>query len=87
MESIKACKEFSDAPGSASAARQLKAALLWLKANNPYYANVEWREDAAAAWTVEDVEVGTTREADRDSSHAPPSQSHVFRPVDGARPE
>ena len=77
MEPIKACEEFSDAPGSASAALQLKAALLWLQANNPYYANVEWREDAAAASTVEDVQAGTTREADDDVSHVPPATPAV----------
>ena len=82
MESMTACQEFSDAPGSASAlfkvvVLKLKAAFLWLKANNPYYANVEWREDAAAAWTVEDVQVGTTREADDDVSHVPPATPAV----------
>ena len=73
----KACEEFSDALGSANAALQVKAAFLWLQANNPYYANVEWREDAAAAWTVEDVQVGATREADDDVWHVPPATPAV----------
>eukprot|EP00959_Pyramimonas_sp_CCMP1952_P464292 9486330-Pyramimonas_sp.AAC.1 len=51
---------------------KLKAAFLWLKANNPYSAEVEWRDDAADAWTGDEVEVGTTREADSDASHVPP---------------
>ena len=53
-------------------------AFLWLTANNSYYADVEWREEAAAAWTVEDVQVGTTREADDDASHAPPVAPACF---------
>ena len=57
---------------------KLKAAFLWLKANNPYYADVEWRDDAADAWADGDVEVGTTREADDDSSHAPPVTPTCF---------
>ena len=28
---------------------ETKAAFLWLKANNPYYAGVEWRDEAAEA--------------------------------------
>ena len=30
--------------------KKLRAAFAWLKEHNPYYFNVEWREDAAAAW-------------------------------------
>ena len=51
--------------------RKRKAAFLWLKSNNLYYANVEWRDDAADAWTGDNVEVGRTREADSDSFHVP----------------
>ena len=57
---------------------KLKSAFLWLKANNPYYADVEWRDDAAVAWAAEDVQVGTAREADDDSSHAPPVTPACF---------
>ena len=57
---------------------KLKAAFLWLKANNPYYAEVEWRDDAAEAWAGDDVEVGTTREADSDASHVPPVTPTCF---------
>ena len=59
-------------------ATKLKAAFLLLKANNPYYADVEWRDDAAEAWTGDDVEVGSTREADIDSSHVPPVTPTCF---------
>ena len=58
--------------------RKLKAAFLWLKANNPYYANVEWRDDAAGAWAGDDVQVGTTREADDDSAQVPPVTPTCF---------
>ncbi|CAK0838817.1 unnamed protein product [Prorocentrum cordatum] len=57
---------------------KLKAAFLWLKANNPYSAEVEWRDDAADAWTGDEVEVGTTREADSDASHVPPVTPTCF---------
>ena len=50
---------------------KLKSAFPWPKANNPYYADVEWRDDAAAAWAADDVQVGAAREADGDSSHFP----------------
>ena len=50
---------------------KLKSAFLWLKANNPYYAGVEWRDDAAAVWAADGVQVGAVREADGDSSHFP----------------
>ena len=43
--------------------RKLKLAFDWLKQHNPYYYHVEWREDAAAAWEADDVEIGVTREA------------------------
>ena len=57
---------------------KLKSAFLWLKANKPYYADVEWRDDAAVAWAAEDAQAGTTREADDDSSHAPPVTPACF---------
>ncbi|CAK0867486.1 unnamed protein product [Prorocentrum cordatum] len=57
---------------------KLKAAFLWSKANSPYHAKVEWRGDAADAWAGDDVEVGTTREADSDASHAPPVTPTCF---------
>ena len=41
---------------------KLRHAFLWLKANNPYYHDVEWREYWAEEWKREDVEIGTTRE-------------------------
>ena len=56
---------------------KLKAAFLWLKANNPYYADVEWRDAAAEAWLGDDVEVGSTRDADIDSPHALLSLPHA----------
>ena len=43
--------------------QKLRLAFAWLKQHNPYYYHVEWREDAAAAWEAEDVEIGVTREA------------------------
>ena len=67
---------------------KLKAAFLRLKANNTYYADVERRYDAAEAWTGDDVEVGSTREADSDSSHVPPVTPTCFvRWMEHARSE
>ena len=57
---------------------KLRCAFLWLKANNPYYADVEWREEAAAAWAADDVQVGTTREGDDDSGQAVPVTRTCF---------
>ena len=57
---------------------KLRAAFIWLKANNPYYYEVEWREDAAAAWSADDVEVGTVREADDEPGQAPPVTRACF---------
>ena len=57
---------------------KLRSAFLWLKANNPYYAGVEWREEAAAAWAADDVQVGTTREGDDDSGQAVPVTRTCF---------
>ena len=31
--------------------------------HNPYYYDVEWRDDAASAWEATIVEIGVTREA------------------------
>jgi len=57
---------------------KLRRAFQWLRDNNPYYANVEWREEAATAWEADDVQVGTTREADDDSAQAPPVSRRCF---------
>ena len=43
---------------------KLRCAFIWLRANNLWYRDVEWREDWAKEWTVEDVDVGTTRDED-----------------------
>ncbi|CAK0889497.1 unnamed protein product [Prorocentrum cordatum] len=59
-------------------ARKLKAAFLWLKANNPHCANAEWRGDAADAWAGDDAQVGATREADDDSAKVPPVTPTCF---------
>ncbi len=40
---------------------KLLHAFRWLNANNPYYHNVEWRDDWAEAWKQEGVDIGTTR--------------------------
>ena len=42
--------------------QKLRLAFEWLKKYNTFYYNVEWREDAAAAWEAEDVEIGVTRD-------------------------
>ena len=55
-----------------------KAAFVLLAANNPCYADVEWREYAAGAWAGDDVEVDSTREADTGSSHVPPATPTCF---------
>ena len=39
---------------------------------------MEWREDAAAAWSADDVEVGTVREADDEPGQAPPVTGACF---------
>ena len=40
---------------------------------------MEWRDDAAAAWEAEDVQVGVVREADEDLGQAPPVSGACFR--------
>ena len=49
---------------------KLYRAFLWLKANNPYYRDVEWREDWAEEWRKEGVEIGTTRDEDMDDGQS-----------------
>ena len=58
---------------------KLRRAFEWLKEHNPYYFVVEWRDDAAAAWEAEDVQVGVVREADEDLGQAPPVSGACFR--------
>ena len=58
--------------------QKLRRAFQWLKKNNAYYANVEWREEAAAAWAAEDMQVGTTRETEDDPAQAPPVTRACF---------
>ena len=43
---------------------KLKQAFEWLREYNPYYRDVEWREDWEQEWLQEDVDVGSTREED-----------------------
>ena len=43
--------------------QKLWLAFEWLNQHNPFYYHVEWREDVAAAWEAENVEIGVTREA------------------------
>ena len=43
---------------------KLRAAYAWLKQHNGYYRDIDWNESAAAAWSADSVEVGTTREED-----------------------
>ena len=40
---------------------KVRHALEWLCKCNPYYRDVEWREDWAQEWLEEDVDVGSTR--------------------------
>ena len=42
----------------------MRAAFHWLKENNPYYYNVEWKESREQEWNDEEIPVGTTREED-----------------------
>ena len=58
---------------------KLRRAFEWLKEHNPYYDGVEWRDDAAAAWEAEDVQLGVVREAEEDLGHAPPVSGTCFR--------
>ena len=59
-------------PGYAGASdvEKLRAAFVWLKDNNPYYQNVEWREDWAEEWRKDDVDIGQTREEDMDDGES-----------------
>ena len=43
---------------------KLRAGFQWLHASNPYYHNVEWRDDWAREWDKDDVDIGTTRDED-----------------------
>ena len=54
-------------PGYAGASdvEKLRSASVWLKDNNPYYHNVEWREGWAEECLKNDVDIGQTREEDR----------------------
>ena len=58
-------RKFKGHPGGKSLFKvdvhKLRAAFAWLRQHNPYYFNVEWREDAAAAWESDDVVIGITR--------------------------
>ena len=49
---------------------KLRRAFEWLKEHNPYYFGLEWREDAAAAWEAQDVQLGVVREVDDDLGQA-----------------
>ena len=44
--------------------QKLRHAFQWLRVNNPYYRDVEWREDWAQEWGQDDVDIGTTRDED-----------------------
>ena len=48
---------------------KLRHAFEWLRKYNPYYRDVEWREDWAQEWLEEDVDVGSTREEDFADGH------------------
>ena len=48
---------------------KLRHAFEWLRKYNPYYRDVEWREDWAQEWLQEDVDVGATREEDFADGH------------------
>ena len=58
--------------------QKLRLAFEWLKQHNPYYYHVEWREDAAAAWEAEDVEIGVTRGATELAGEGLPVSSACF---------
>jgi len=49
---------------------KLRAAFQWLHANNPYYHNLEWRDDWALEWDKDDVDIGTTRDDDFEDGEA-----------------
>ena len=49
---------------------KLYAAFVWLKKNNLYYQNVEWREDWAEEWRKDDVDIGQTRDEDMDDGES-----------------
>jgi hypothetical protein len=57
---------------------KLRHAYEWLKHNNPYYHNIEWREEAAAQWDVENVQLPTRTEPEEDVDQALPVNSEAF---------
>ena len=59
--------------------QKLRLAFAWLKEHNPYYYNVEWREDAAVAWEAEDVTIGVAREASDADGQALPVGRECFK--------
>jgi hypothetical protein len=50
--------------------QKLRHAFEWLRANNPYYHDVEWREDWAQEWRKDDVDIGTSRDEDFEDGEA-----------------
>ena len=76
-------RKFKGHPGGKSLfkvdVRKLRAAFVWLRQHNPYYFNVDWREDAAAAWESDDVVIGVTREIEHDPGQAPPISGDCLR--------
>ena len=50
--------------------QKLRHAFEWLRANNPYYRDVEWREDWAQEWSKDEVDIGITREEDFEEGQA-----------------
>ena len=57
---------------------KLRHAFEWLRKYNPYYRDVEWREDWAQEWLQEDVDVGATREEDFADGHEASLSKEAF---------
>ena len=50
--------------------QKLRHAFEWLRVNNPYYHDVEWREGWAQEWRKDDVDIGTRRDEDFEDCEA-----------------
>ena len=57
---------------------KVKRAYDWLKAHNPYYANIPWEPSAEEAWKEDDVQMGTDREEEVDLNLVCPLVPHAF---------
>ena len=66
--------------------QKLRLAFACLKTYNPYYQQLEWNANAAAASEPEDVVIGVVREANNEDGQAALiSQQSLLPKLDGTR--